>query len=51
MFFTTDHYDGEPIVLVNLSKIGKTELHELITESWRIKARASVRRKFDQENA
>ncbi len=51
VFFTNVHYDGAPVVLVDLSKISKTELRELITESWRIKAPASVRKKFDQGNA
>jgi len=32
-FFTTPHDDGWPIVLVNLDKIGRDELRELITDS------------------
>src|SRR3954470_16211313 len=37
-FFTTPHYDGHAIVLVNLAAIDVDELRELITESWRMKA-------------
>ncbi len=37
-FFTTDHYDGHPIVLVRLEIIDLEEATELITESWRLRA-------------
>ena len=37
-YFTTPHYEGSPIVLVNVDKIDLAELRELITDSWRIKA-------------
>src|SRR5215207_176211 len=37
-FFTTPHYDGYPIVLVNLPAVDVDELRELITDSWRLKA-------------
>ena len=37
-FFTTPHYDGYPMVLVNLKTVGVKEATELITESWRLRA-------------
>jgi len=37
-FFTTDHYDGNPIVLVHLDAIDVDEANELITDSWRLRA-------------
>lgn len=37
-FFTTPHYDGYPVVLVNLPAVDVDELTELITDSWRVKA-------------
>lgn len=37
-FFTTGHYDGYPVVLVNLSAVDVDELTELIVDSWRVKA-------------
>lgn len=37
-FFTTPHYDGYPVILVNLPAIDVDELHELIVESWCLKA-------------
>jgi hypothetical protein len=43
-FFTTPHYDGEPIVLVRLEAVDREEAAELVTESWRLRApRAAVR--------
>lgn len=37
-FFTTPHYDGYPVILVNLRAIDVDELTELIVDSWRVKA-------------
>ena len=48
-FFTTPHYEGWPIVLVNLDKIDLNELRELITDSWRIKAPPKLRRQFEAQ--
>lgn len=47
-FFTTAHYDGYPIVLVNLPMVEVGELTELITESWRLKAPKRVRQAYDE---
>ncbi len=46
-FFTTPHYDGSPIVLVNLDKIDHDQLRELIMDSWLIKAPPKLRREFE----
>jgi len=43
-FFTTPHYDGYPTVLVRLDAVEVDELEELITDSWRAKAPARVRK-------
>jgi hypothetical protein len=48
-FFTTPHYDGYPVILVNLDKIDQNELRELITDSWLIKAPSKLRREFQAE--
>jgi hypothetical protein len=37
-FFTVEHYDGHPTVLVRLSAIDRTELGELLTDAWRLRA-------------
>jgi len=47
VFFTTPHYEGHPVVLVRLPAIGVGELRELVTEAWRLKAPARVRRLLD----
>jgi hypothetical protein len=46
-FFTTPHYDGYPVVLVNLDKVDHEELRELITDSWMIMAPANLRRQLE----
>ena len=43
-YYTTAHYDGYPAVLVNLAAVDLDELRELVTESWRIKAPARLRK-------
>ena len=48
-FFTTPHYDGYPVVLVDLDKIDHDELRELITDSWLIKAPPKLRRQFESQ--
>jgi len=46
-FFTTSHYDGNPIVLVRLDAIGADEATELVTESWRLRAPRTLVREWD----
>jgi len=48
-YFTTPHYEGSPIVLVNLDKVDLAELRELITDSWLIKAPPKLRRQFEAQ--
>ncbi len=47
-FFTTPHYEGQPIVLVRLEGVDRDEAGELITESWRLRAPARTVRAFDE---
>lgn len=42
IYSTTPHYDGHPVVLVDLDAIDLDELAEVITESWRVKAPKKV---------
>src|SRR6266496_1568951 len=37
-FFTEDHYNGYPAILVRLSEIEPDELKELLTDAWRCRA-------------
>ena len=46
-YYTTPHYDGYNIVLVNLAAVDLDELRELITESWRIRAPLRLLTAFD----
>ena len=48
-FFTTPHYDGWLIVLVNLDEVDHDELRELITDSWLIKAPPRLRRRLEAQ--
>lgn len=41
VYFTTDHYDGYPMVLVRLERIAPAELAEVLQEAW--EARATTR--------
>ncbi len=43
-FFTTPHYDGQPIVLVPLEAIDADETAELIVDSWLLRAPRSLTR-------
>ena len=46
-FSTTPHYDGHPIVLVDLEAVGIDEAAELITESWRLRAPKKLVKEWD----
>jgi hypothetical protein len=48
-FHTTPHYDGHPIVLVDLAAVDEQELTEIICESWRQKAPKRVLREFEDD--
>jgi hypothetical protein len=48
VFSTTPHYDGHPVVLVRLEAVEEDELTELVTEAWRLRAPAKLRRAFDE---
>ena len=46
-FSTLPHYDGHPVVLLRLEVVDVDELAELVTEAWRTKAPARLRRQLD----
>jgi hypothetical protein len=37
-FFTTQGYDGWPLVMLRLTEVGTARLAELITDAWRMRA-------------
>ena len=49
-FFTTKHYDGYPIVLVNLAAVDADELEELIIDAWLLKAPTKVRKAYEADH-
>ena len=40
LFFTTPAYDGSPLVLVRLGRVGAERLDELVTDAWRMRREA-----------
>lgn len=46
-FFTTSHYDGQPVVLVRLEVVEVDEARELVTNSWQLRAPRSLTRGYD----
>jgi hypothetical protein len=43
-FYTTPHYDGYGAILVDLERVSRQQLAELIEEAWRLKAPARLRK-------
>jgi len=48
-YYTTSHYDGYGAILVDLERVDPDQLAELIEESWRRKAPATLRTAFDAD--
>lgn len=46
-FTTTPHYDGYGAILVDLDRVDPGQLTELLTDAWRQKAPARLRKAFD----
>ena len=42
-FYTTPHYDGYGAIIVNLDRVERAQLAELIAEAWRLKAPRRLR--------
>ena len=45
-YYTTPHYDGYGSIIVNLSKVDREALRELVVQSWLIKATPKLRAQF-----
>jgi hypothetical protein len=46
-FSTTPHYDGYPMVLVDMDAVDRDEAEELIVESWRLRAPKGLVKEWD----
>jgi hypothetical protein len=42
VFFTTPAYDGWPLVMLRLARVGVERLGELVTDAWRMRAPAAL---------
>lgn len=49
IYFTTPHYNGYAAVLARIDAIGRDELAEMLTESWRLRAPKTLIRQYDAE--
>jgi hypothetical protein len=50
-FFTEDHYNGFPAVLVRLAAVAPEELTELLTDAWRAKAPRALVAAYDAKRS
>jgi hypothetical protein len=46
VYFTTSHFDGYPVILVRLDRIGSDELEELVVESWLVRAPKRLAKRY-----
>ncbi|SDD33004.1 MmcQ/YjbR family DNA-binding protein [Glycomyces harbinensis] len=50
-YYTTAHYDGYPMILVDLDKVVPERLEELIEDAWLLKAPVRVRRAYEEQES
>ena len=50
LFFTTPGYDGLPLVMLRLAKVGVERLTELVTDAWRMRAPEAVVGDLDDQD-
>jgi hypothetical protein len=50
VFFTTPHFDGVPAVLIQLERITREELEEVIVEAWLARAPKRLARDYAEAN-
>ena len=48
-YFTTDHYNGYPAILVHLPQIELDELEDLLTDGWYLRAPKKLQQAFDTQ--
>jgi hypothetical protein len=48
IFFTTPAYDGWPLVMLRLAKVGPGRLSELVLDAWRMRAPAELASDLDE---
>jgi hypothetical protein len=50
VFFTTPHFDGYPAVLIQLQKIARDELEEVVVEAWLARAPKRLAKEYIEAN-
>ena len=45
-FFITDHYKDYPLMLIDLARVKKRDLKQLLLASWQLRASKSLQKKF-----
>jgi hypothetical protein len=50
-YYTTPHYDGYGAILIDLGKIDRAALKELVVQSWRLKAPRKLQAAFEPARA
>jgi hypothetical protein len=48
VFFTAPGYDGWPLVMLRLAKVGAGRLEELVTDAWRMRAPDELASELDE---
>ena len=51
VFHLTDHYRDHPMILVDLAKIRKAALLDILEQAWRLTATKKLIREYDQRHA
>jgi hypothetical protein len=49
VYFTTPHFDGYPAILARLDRLKRTDLEELVTEAWLVRAPKRLAREFSRD--
>lgn len=51
VYYTTPHYEGYAMILVDLEKVDRERLAELVEDAWFMKAPVRVRKAFEESRA
>lgn len=50
-FYTTPHYDGYPMILIDLDRVDPDQLRELLDDAWWLTAPAKLRKQREQQSS
>jgi hypothetical protein len=48
-FFITDHYKDYPVMLIDLTRVKKKDLKQLLITSWQLRAPKSLQRQLRKQ--